>query len=171
MNSWLFLCFVLGYVDTTSIGLIRNVSLTLITPTFSSTMNGTSQECLCAMMISSNISAFNYLSNNTCQLFSNMSLTNVSFSWMTNVNSLFYFLQLPTEAGTTTTTQDTTTSAVSMATSVSSTGRGLTTIKLLTTDVTTSGTSARTSASSTMAKACTTGKKKDVVLSVNFGRK
>jgi hypothetical protein len=111
MNSWLFLCFILPYAETISIGLIRNVSLTLLTPSFSSTMNGTSQTCRCAMMMSSNISAFNYYLNNTCQLFSSASLTNTYFSWESNTNSMFYFLQLPTEAATT--AQDTTAVTVS----------------------------------------------------------
>ena len=97
MDSWLLLSFVLHNVHTISVGLIPNASLTLMTSSFSNRMNGTSQDCLCAMMTSSNISAFNYFSNNTCQLFSNASLTSTYFSWTINLNSRFYFLQLPSK--------------------------------------------------------------------------
>jgi hypothetical protein len=78
------------------------------------TMNGTLEECLCAMVTSSNISALNYFSNNTCQLFSNASVTNTYFSWKINTNSLFYFLRMPSRATQqyTTTTPVLTTSAV-----------------------------------------------------------
>ena len=157
MNSWLFLFFFLYHVDTISIGIIRNVSLTLITPSFSSIMNGTTQTCLCAMMISSNISAFTYFTNNTCRLFSSLSLTNASFSWTTNTNSLFYFLHLPMEAEVI--TQKITTGAVLMTTSVSSTERRETTVHLSTRNTITSTVSTNTSPSSTMANVCTTGKR------------
>jgi hypothetical protein len=77
-------------------------------------MNGTLEECLCAMVTSSNISALNYFSNNTCQLFSNASVTNTYFSWKININSRFYFLRMPSRAAQqyTTTTPVLTTSAV-----------------------------------------------------------
>jgi hypothetical protein len=96
MNSWLLLTFALHNVHTISVGLVRNASITMPNSSFSSIMLGTSQTCLCAMMTSSNISGFNYFSNNTCQLFSNASLTSAYFSWTINLNSVFYFLVWPT---------------------------------------------------------------------------
>jgi hypothetical protein len=98
MSSWLLLSFLLHNVHTVSIGLIPSASLTLISSSPIMTMNGTEQTCLCMMVTSSNISALNYFSNNTCQLFSNTSLTNAYFSWTVNINSLFYFLQLPSRS-------------------------------------------------------------------------
>ncbi|CAF1271800.1 unnamed protein product [Adineta steineri] len=91
MKLWLFLSFVLHHVHSTTIGLIPNTTVTRLTSSSSSIMIGTKEECLCAMIISSNISAFNYFTNNTCQLFSNASVTDTYFSWMINVNGLFYF--------------------------------------------------------------------------------
>ncbi|CAF1350480.1 unnamed protein product [Adineta steineri] len=91
MKLWLFLSFVLHHVHSTTIGLIPNTTVTRLTSSSSSIMVGTKEECLCTMMISSNISAFNYFTNNTCQLFSNASVTDTYFSWMINVNGLFYF--------------------------------------------------------------------------------
>ena len=97
MKSLLVLSFLLQYVHTISIGHISNVSLTLIDSSSSVTMTGTIQKCLCTMVVSSNISAFNYFSNNTCQFFSNSSLTNAYFSLTFNPNGLFYFLHLPSK--------------------------------------------------------------------------
>ena len=98
MKSSLLLIFVLHNIHAISIGKIHSASLTLINSSPSNTMNGTDQECLCVMVTSRNISALNYFSNNTCQFFSNTSLTNAYFSWTINVNSLFYFLHWPTKA-------------------------------------------------------------------------
>ncbi|CAF3750182.1 unnamed protein product [Adineta steineri] len=80
------------------------------------------------MILSTNISAFNYFLNNTCQFFSNASLTNASFSWKSDINGQFYFLQLPTRA--TVATQDTT--------SISPTTQPLTTVASSTSTIKTS---------------------------------
>ena len=98
MKTWLFLSFILHNVHTISIGHISNVSLTLVASSYLSIMNGTSRQCLCEMATSSNISAFNYFLNTTCQFFSNTSLANAYFSWTVNANSTFYFLHLPSKA-------------------------------------------------------------------------
>ena len=97
MRSWLLLMFVLHDVHTVSVGLIPYASLTLTSSSSSNTVNGTTQDCLCAMITSSTISALNYFSNNTCALFSNASLINANFSWTINinVNSLLYIRYLP----------------------------------------------------------------------------
>lgn len=119
MNSWLLLVFLIHNVHPISIGLIRNVSLTL--PTFLSPniMDGTLEKCLCSMVISSNISALNYFSNNTCQLFSNTYLTDTYFSLTSNAESLFYFFHLPTNP--TTVAQDLLTHTVSARSYIPST--------------------------------------------------
>ena len=97
MSSWLFLIvFIIHQVHSIPIGRISNVSLILAIPSSSILTNITRQECLCAMVASSNISALNYFSNDTCEFFANVSLTNATFSWMVNTESIFYFLQLPT---------------------------------------------------------------------------
>ncbi|CAF1438030.1 unnamed protein product [Adineta ricciae] len=75
MLTWLFLPFMLQYIATVPVGVIHDVSLTLSTPL---TMYGTTQKCLCEMITSSNISAFNYFSNSTCQIFSKTSITNTA---------------------------------------------------------------------------------------------
>ncbi|UJR17481.1 hypothetical protein I4U23_004376 [Adineta vaga] len=96
MKYWLILSFILHDVHTIQVGMISNVFLSL--PSISSSvtvMNGTSQECVCVMISSTNISAFNSFSNNTCEFFSNLSLTHVNYSWMIDRNSTFYFFQLP----------------------------------------------------------------------------
>ena len=115
MKSWLLIIFALHNAHAISVGLIVNASLTLASSSSSSIMNGTNQSCLCAMVTSSNISAFNYFSNNTCQLFSNASLTNGYFWWTVNPNSLFYFLHLPIPAEVTTDYMTATTSAQTSA--------------------------------------------------------
>ena len=102
MKSWLLFVFVLHNVHTISVGLIPHFFLTLRSSAPLSIMNGTNASCLCAMVRSSDISALNYFSNNTCQLFSNVSLINAYFWWTVNADSLFYFLHLPILAETTT---------------------------------------------------------------------
>jgi hypothetical protein len=97
MKPWLLLMFVLHDVHTVSVRLIPNASLTLVNSSSSSIMNGTEKNCLCAMVMSSNIAALNFFSNNTCELFSNASLIDADFSWTinVNVNSLLYIRYLP----------------------------------------------------------------------------
>lgn len=111
MKSWLLLVFVLHNVHTIYVGLIPHFSLALRSSSPSSIMNGTNASCLCAMVTSPNISALNYFSNNSCQLFSNASLTNAYFWWTVNPDSSFYFLHLPILAETTTDYITATTSA------------------------------------------------------------
>ena len=96
MSSWLLLILFIHQVQSTAIGRISNVSLRLVIPSSSIITNITSQECLCKMVASSNVSALNYFSNDTCEFFSNVSLTHAAFSWIVNTESVFYFLQLPT---------------------------------------------------------------------------
>ena len=96
MDAWLVLLFLIHHAHSISIGRMSNASLILATPSVTIKMNGTQEKCLCEMVASSNISGLNYFPNNTCEFFSNASLTNAYFSWMINIGSTFYFLQFPT---------------------------------------------------------------------------
>lgn len=89
--------FVLHDVSTVLIGIIPNASLTLASSSFANTTIGTTQYCLCTMMTSSDISAINCFSNNTCERLSDASLINTNFSWIINinVNGLLYIRYLP----------------------------------------------------------------------------
>ena len=95
MHAWLLLSLIIHQTYSIKIGLISNVSVTVIPPSVSNIRQGTKEQCLCAMVSSPNITALNYFSNNTCQLFSNQSIINNSFIYNINLNSSFYFLQLP----------------------------------------------------------------------------
>lgn len=96
MHSWFFLSLLVHGIYSIQIGQILNVVLRLQSFSTLNILNGTREECLCAMIFSSNITMINYFSNNTCQLFSNQSLINTDFSYNIDLNSAFYFLQLPT---------------------------------------------------------------------------
>ena len=97
MFFWLLISFLIHNIRCIPIGRISNVSLILATSPSLIITGSTKQECICTMVSSPNISALNYFSNNTCQLFSNASLTNGDFSWVSDINSVFYFLQLPSK--------------------------------------------------------------------------
>lgn len=82
------------------IPVIHNVSLEVFgyTPT---TMNGTCDECLCAMLLNkTSISSFNCIqSNKTCELFS-QALNTSLFSLINNTASSVYFITLPNNSST-----------------------------------------------------------------------
>jgi hypothetical protein len=78
-----------------NIPVIHNVSLQMLN--YNSTIiNGTCNECLCAMLSNStSISCFNCFRNNkTCEIFSK-SLENSSFALINNSASSVYFFSLP----------------------------------------------------------------------------
>jgi len=99
----LFLHFGMISSNIISIGVIHNVYL-LIFDSNSTTINGTCDQCLCAMVL--NTTSFSFLNcfqnNNTCQVFSK-SLQTKSFTLMNNSASSFYFFQLPFDNITSTT--------------------------------------------------------------------
>lgn len=98
MYSWLLLSFFVLKIYSIQIGQISNAALNLLSSSIPNIINGTKAECLCAMISSQNITAINYFSNNTCQLFSNQSIINANFFYKIDLNSSFYFLQLPIKA-------------------------------------------------------------------------
>lgn len=71
MEKWMNFHYILYYASGISIGLITDATLNLISSLPSFIKYSTREECLCAIMTLQNISAFNYFSNQTCQLFSN----------------------------------------------------------------------------------------------------
>jgi hypothetical protein len=97
---FLFHSFETISMSINSIPVISNVSLRVLDSS-STTMNGTCQTCLCAMILNTTqIFAFNCFHNNdTCQIFSKSFITN-SFSLTNNSESSLYFLSLPINNGT-----------------------------------------------------------------------
>ncbi|CAF0862563.1 unnamed protein product [Adineta steineri] len=79
---------------TTRVGIIYNASLS---NSGNISMNGTSNQCLCTMLFSSNgtILSFNYNSTSQkCTFFTNYSST-ITYQMQVDPTSTFYFLQLP----------------------------------------------------------------------------
>ncbi len=94
---YIFLFYYFGTVvcSINHIPVIRNSSLQVLG--YNSTIiNGTCQECLCAMLLNStSINSFNCFPNNkTCEIFSNSFLTS-SFLLINNSASSVYFISLP----------------------------------------------------------------------------
>ncbi|CAF0985859.1 unnamed protein product [Adineta steineri] len=111
---------------TTRVGIIYNASLS---NSANISMNGTSNQCLCTMLFSSNgtILSFNYNSTSQkCTFFTNYSST-ITYQMQVDPTSTFYFLQLPSSnsssIATTTVTASTmkTTTAHALSTAVTST--------------------------------------------------
>jgi hypothetical protein len=111
----IFLFIVLNCINAIQIGTIYNASLILILSGM--TMNAsTCDDCLCSMLISTenrSILSLNCFSNDrnsvTCQLFDETTYRYSSFSQMkTDINSTFYFRQLPSIDSSETTAMTTT---------------------------------------------------------------
>ncbi|CAF4219838.1 unnamed protein product [Rotaria socialis] len=105
----MFLALMIPYIiaasciDASLVGIIRNASLIL--SNFNITVEESScQTCLCEMFNSTgnnsivSLNCYAYSSNRvTCQMFTmDMYLNSLAFHMIDNVNSTFYFLQLPT---------------------------------------------------------------------------
>jgi hypothetical protein len=104
--SYVFLFYYVELISSsmTIVPVIHNVSLQMLD--YNSTIiNGTCNECLCEMLLSTeSISAFNcFQNNNTCEIFS-QSLKTSSFLLMNNSASSIYFTSLPIDDETLTTT-------------------------------------------------------------------
>jgi hypothetical protein len=98
LNFLIFIsCFNLVKIfssTTYTTGVIYNVSLTM-SNTSLSIMNGTCEECLCAMLLNTTpIVAFNcFRTNTTCELFSTaLAFESGSFRLMNDSSSSFYFV-------------------------------------------------------------------------------
>ena len=82
-------------VTTTSVGIIRNASLTILN-TSATTINGTCEECLCALLVNSTVFSVNCFHENlTCQLHFTEN-QNKPFVLIDSANTAFYFVSLPT---------------------------------------------------------------------------
>ncbi|CAF0820542.1 unnamed protein product [Adineta steineri] len=128
---------------TTRVGIIYNASLS---NSANISMNGTSNQCLCTMLFSSNgtILSFNYNSTSQkCTFFTNYSSI-ITYQMQADPTSTFYFLQLPssnssslaTTTVTASTIKTTTTEALSTAvtSSIATTTVAASTLKTTTTE-------------------------------------
>ena len=95
---FLFFCIAaaLGYlcrIESVSVGYIHDVIMLSSSGIFLS-MNGSCDQCVCAMLLSTTIAGVSCFPNHTCLVFHNYSL---SYTLLTSSNSSFYFLSLPSE--------------------------------------------------------------------------
>ena len=82
-------------ISTISVGIIRNASLTLL-DTNATTINGSCEECLCALLANSAVfSVTSFHENLTCQLHSTQN-QNKPFVLIDSANTSFYCVSLPT---------------------------------------------------------------------------
>lgn len=98
----LFHISIFSCTHCTTVGLIRNSSLTIVNSTVT-WLNGSLQQCLCHMMSSSTISSLNYYpSTSSCQVYLKSDQNN-SFTLSIASTSSFYFLSLPRQQNDSTT--------------------------------------------------------------------
>jgi hypothetical protein len=109
----LFLHFGMISSSIISVGVIYNVYL-LIFDSNSTTIKGTCDQCLCAMVL--NTTSFSFLNcfqnNRTCQMFSK-SFETRPFTLMNSSASSFYFFQLPFDNTTSTTASSVASTSIS----------------------------------------------------------
>ena len=100
MRRTLFIAFLLFHlavvtVSTTRVGIISNISLTLL-GTNTTIVNGTCEDCVCFLLANTSFFSLNCFHGNlTCELHAK-SDQNKPFTLTTGVNASFYFLDLPT---------------------------------------------------------------------------
>jgi len=95
--STCFFLFILHTVYSIQIKTMAKARFDLQCSSSLNVVNTTKEECICTMLSSTNIIAFNYFSYGACQFFSNQSIMNTNFSYSIDFNSSFYFLEFPTQ--------------------------------------------------------------------------
>ena len=99
--------------STVPFGIIRNVSL-IVTQGKPTTINGTCDECLCALVSNASLFSLNFFSENlTCEMYSKVD-QNKFFSLVDSVASAFYFVSLPTYVGSSSTSGLTTEQSITL---------------------------------------------------------